>query len=119
MLENKIKKHRTKIWLINTGWIGGSAGSVDRINLKYTRAMIKAALLGKLNKTPTKKTPFFSLEIPIKCNGVPSNLLDPKKSWKSEIEYKKKAMELASAFRENFKEFEDKVELKITKAGPK
>lgn len=119
MLENKIKKHRTKIWLINTGWIGGSAGTVDRIQLKYTRAMIKAALSGKLNKTTTKKTPFFGLEFPVKCDGVPASLLDPKKSWKSEAEYIKKATELASAFRENFKAFEDKVESKITKAGPK
>ena len=119
MLQNKIKKHRTKIWLINTGWIGGSAGTVDRIQLKYTRAMIKAAISGKLNKITTKKTSFFGLEFPVKCEGVPASLLDPKKSWKSEAEYKKKAIELASAFRENFKAFEDKVESKITKAGPK
>ncbi|MED5579336.1 MAG: phosphoenolpyruvate carboxykinase (ATP) [Nitrospinota bacterium] len=119
MLEDKIKRYRTKIWLINTGWIGGSAGTVNRIHLKYTRAMIKAAISGKLDKTPTIKSPFFGLEIPVKCEGVPANLLVPKKSWKSELEYNKKSMELASAFRENFKAFGDKVELKIIKAGPK
>ena len=119
MLQNKIKKYRTKIWLVNTGWIGGSAGTVDRIQLKYTRAMIKAAISGKLSKIPTKKTSFFGLEFPVKCEGVPASLLDPKKSWKSKSEYEKKATELATAFRENFKAFQDKVESKITKAGPK
>ena len=103
LLGKKIKKHNVDVWLINTGWSGGPYGVGKRIKLPLTRAMVKAALDGSLKKIETKKDPIFGLSIPVSCPGVPSEILEPKSTWKDKDAYDKKAKELASMFEKNYK----------------
>lgn len=104
LLGEKIKKHNVDVWLINTGWSGGSYGIGNRIKIPYTRAMVKAALSGSLKNVQTKKDPIFGVNIPVSCPDVPSEILEPKNIWKDKDAYDKKAKELASMFEKNFKE---------------
>jgi phosphoenolpyruvate carboxykinase (ATP) len=118
LLREKIKKHKSQVWLVNTGWGGGPAGETDRISLKYTRALLTAALEGKLAKVPTKKVPFFGLHVPAKCPGVPAKILIPRNTWKNKKRYDEMARELGALFRKNFKEFEDRVSAEVIAAQP-
>lgn len=89
--------------MINTGWTGGSYGKGHRIPLKYTRAMINAALNGDLDFVEYVKEPFFNLKIPRSCPGVPAEMLNPKNTWSNKREYDKTAKKLTKMFQENFK----------------
>ena len=104
LLGEKIKKHNVDVWLINTGWSGGPYGVGNRMKLPLTRAMVKAALNGNLKKIETKKDPIFGIEIPVICPDVPSDILQPKNTWKDKDAYDKKAKELAEMFEKNYKE---------------
>ncbi|WP_141433740.1 phosphoenolpyruvate carboxykinase (ATP) [Bacillus sp. 03113] len=105
MLGEKISKHHTKVFLINTGWTSGPYGIGKRIKLAYTRAMVRAALDGDLNHTETIKEPIFGLEIPLHIPGVPDEVLQPIKAWSDPKLYEQKARELARKFEENYKKF--------------
>ena len=104
LLGEKIKKHNTDVWLINTGWSGGPYGVGERIKIPYTRRMVKAALDGSLKKTETRKDPIFDVLVPVSCPGVPQEILEPKNTWKDKNAYNKKAKELREMFEKNFKE---------------
>ena len=119
MLGDKMRKHKTNVWLINTGWTGGSYGAGSRIKLKYTRAMIGAALEGNLNDVGYDVHPVFGLHMPVACPNVPDDLLDPKNTWDDKEDYDRKAMELARSFVENFKQFEHQCNHEILAAAPK
>lgn len=106
LLGEKMKKHEVNVWLVNTGWSGGAYGVGKRMKLSYTRAMIKAALNGSLNHNHYKQHHVFKLMMPLNCPGVPSDILDPSKTWDNQEEYFLKAYQLADAFEENFKQFE-------------
>ncbi|MCI4669837.1 MAG: phosphoenolpyruvate carboxykinase (ATP) [Bacteroidia bacterium] len=106
------------IWLVNTGWTGGPFGEGKRIELAYTRAMIKAALEGKLEKADTETLSLFQLEVPITCPDVPNALLNPRNTWPQEEEYDKKESELAQSFLENFKKYSNPEFPEITSGGP-
>ena len=108
MLVKKIEKFNVNVWLVNTGWTGGEYGIGKRISLKYTRSMINAALNGDLNDVQYEKHEIFGLNIPKECPSVPSEILDPTKTWKDSSLYIKKAKKLASLFKENFSKFETK-----------
>lgn len=114
LLGEKIQKHKVDVWLINTGWSGGSYGTGSRIKIPHTRAMVKAALSGELKNIQTKKDQIFGVSIPLSCPGVPSEILEPKNTWKDKDAYDKKAKELASMFEKNFKEYGGE---KLAKAG--
>lgn len=118
LLRDRIKKHKSQVWLVNTGWGGGPAGETDRISLKHTRALLTAALEGGLAKVPTKKVPFFGLYVPTKCPGVPSKILVPRNSWKDKKRYDDVARGLGGLFRGNFKEFEDRVPEEVIATQP-
>ena len=118
MLGEKIAKHNVSCWLVNTGWTGGPYGVGTRMQIAHTRAMIKAILEGKLRKVATFKDPVFGLQIPEKVEGVPSEVLNPRNTWKRPEEYDKKAKELANQFVENFKEYEKTVSKEILAASP-
>jgi phosphoenolpyruvate carboxykinase (ATP) len=118
LLREKIKKHQVKVWLVNTGWTGGSYGVGKRMDLPYTRAMVKAALEGQLDNVPTFKDPHFGLEVPLECPNVPSDLLDPCKTWESEANYHQKARELCARFQENFAAYAEVVPPEVAAAGP-
>lgn len=119
MLGKKMKEHNVNIWLINTGWSGGEYGVGDRIKLKYTRAMITAALEGKLDSVDFKTHEVFGLQMPTECPGVPSEILDPKNTWEDKNGYDKKAIHLAEEFISNFTEFSDYANDEIMAAAPR
>ncbi len=119
LLREKIKKHNVKCWLVNTGWTGGPYGVGERMKLPYTRAMVKAALNGELDNVEYETEPFFGLSIPKSCPDVPSEVLNPKNTWKDKKGYDEKASKLAAAFLENFKEFEDECDKEIISSGPR
>ena len=118
ILGEKIKKHGVNTWLVNTCWTGGPYGVGERMSIKYTRALLKAALDEKLERVAYKTDPVFGLQVPENCEGVPSEVLTPSNTWKDKAAYNKKAAELAKKFVENFKEYKDHVNEEIIKAGP-
>jgi len=117
MLGEKIRKYGTKIYLVNTGWTGGSYGIGKRIDLKHTRAIVSAILDGTIDKTKFRKDGIFNLEIPDSCPSVPSEILDPINAWQKKNEYEINAKKLAKMFIKNFEKF-GKSEESIVKAGP-
>ncbi len=119
MLGEKIAKHNVSCWLVNTGWTGGPYGVGTRMEIAHTRAMIKAILDGQLDKVSTFEDPVFGLQIPEKVEGVPSEVLNPRNTWKRPEDYDKKAKELANQFIENFKEYEKTVSKEILAASPR
>ena len=119
MLGDKMSEHNVNIWLVNTGWTGGEYGTGSRIKLRYTRAMITAALEGKLNDASYEDHSIFGLAMPTSCPEVPSDLLNPRNTWRDKDAYDKKAAALAVAFVENFKKFADQANAEILAAAPK
>lgn len=101
MLAGKLEKHNPTVWLVNTGWIGGGYGIGNRIQLKYTRALVTAALAGELEKVGFVKDPVFNLSIPKSCPEVPSSILNPSNTWSSVEEYNLAAYKLVEAFKNN------------------
>jgi phosphoenolpyruvate carboxykinase (ATP) len=100
LLGEKLKKHQSPVWLLNTGWIGGGFGVGERISLTYTRAMLRAALEGKLDAVEYRTDPVFGLSVPTTCPGVLSEVLDPKAAWADKAAYDKTAADLAKRFQE-------------------
>ncbi|MEO0281751.1 MAG: phosphoenolpyruvate carboxykinase (ATP) [candidate division WOR-3 bacterium] len=103
MLKEKILKHKTKVYLLNTGWTGGPYGVGKRFNLPYTRRMVKAILTDEFGKIKFEKEEFFGLMIPTECPDVPKEVLNPINTWANKEEYKKTALNLKARFEENFK----------------
>lgn len=118
LLGDKIRDHKVKCWLVNTGWTGGPFGIGKRMEIKYTRAMLNAALNGELDDVETKKDPFFNLHIPVSCPNVPAEVLDPRETWADKDGYDKQAKELANMFNKNFEAFADQTTEEIRNAGP-
>jgi len=118
MLGKLLREHRSSVWLINTGWSGGPYGTGKRIRLAYTRAMVNAALDGDLDDVRAELDPFFGLAIPVEVKGVPSGVLNPRKTWADVAAYDAQAKKLAGMFRENFEKF-GSVDPAIKNAGPR
>lgn len=121
MLSAKMKASGVNVWLVNTGWIGGPYGIGSRIKLKYTRAMINAALNGDLGKYCYEDYHIhsvFGLAQPRSCPGVPTEVLSPRATWKDDEAYYKMAFKLSNAFRENFNKFEMASNEEIRRGGP-
>lgn len=119
MLGNKMKDHQVNVWMVNTGWSGGAYGTGQRMKLNYTRAMISAALEGKLNNASYEPHPVFGMLMPTSCEGVPSDILNPRNTWANKEEYDIKAKELAGLFIKNFEKYKDGVSKEILEAAPK
>ena len=118
LLKEKIKKHNAKVYLVNTGWCGGSASSgAKRISIQNTRKMITSILDGSIEKSIFQKELLFNLEIPLTIKDVDSKMLDPKKSWNNKNEYDMFSKKLANLFIENFKNYGNEVDYLI-KSGP-
>ena len=116
MLSKKIQEADVKVWLINTGWTGGAYGTGNRMKLKYTRAMITAALNGELDTVDYKNHVVFGIAIPQSCPEVPSEILNPRNTWENKDLYDQKAIELGQKFKANFAKFEEYANAEI-KAG--
>ena len=119
LLGRKMKEHRTSCWLINTGWSGGPFGEGKRIDIDYTRSLIRAALNGELEEAAYEVEPLFGLSIPASCPGVPREILRPRDTWRDPAAYDAKGRELAGLFKENFASFADEVDADVLRAGPR
>jgi phosphoenolpyruvate carboxykinase (ATP) len=105
LLGERIARHDVTCWLVNTGWLGGPPGVGNRMKLAYTRAMLNAAIEGRLADVSFVTEPFFGLSIPTSVPDVPSNVLDPRGAWADTAAYDAQASKLAGQFFENFKRF--------------
>jgi phosphoenolpyruvate carboxykinase (ATP) len=119
LLKNKIERYGVTCWLVNTGWVGGPYGVGKRISIRYTRALLNAALNGKLDKVKFTKDPIFGFEVPTQCPDVPDEVLSPATSWHDKKEYDRRYKDLAMRFKQNFGKFEEGTPRKIVEAGPK
>ncbi|MCB2410857.1 phosphoenolpyruvate carboxykinase (ATP) [Hymenobacter sp. BT178] len=120
MLGQKMDENPdVNVWLINTGWTGGSYGVGSRMKLGYTRAMITAALNGELNDVTFTKHPIFGVEVPAAVPGVPSDILDPRNTWSDKEAYDKTAASLADKFVHNFQKYADFANEQILAGAPK
>lgn len=118
LLADKIRTHGSDVWLVNTGWTGGPFGTGKRMKLAHTRRMLDAAISGELKNASFKIEPFFGLSIPDHINGIPEKVLNPRDTWPDKDAYNEKAKKLATMFRDNFKQFENKADKAIVDAGP-
>lgn len=105
LLGQKMTSNNVHVWLVNTGWTGGQYGVGSRLSLKYTRTLISAALNNQLNDVEYQNQNIFKLNIPTTCDGIPSEVLNPRNTWNDKEAYDAKAKELATAFRANFEKF--------------
>jgi phosphoenolpyruvate carboxykinase (ATP) len=118
MLSKKMKDANVKVWLINTGWTGGAYGVGSRMKLKFTRAMITAALNGELNDVAYENHKVFGIALPQSCPNVPSEILNPRNTWEESNLYDIKAVELAQMFKSNFAKFEEFANAEIMAGAP-
>ncbi len=119
MLGERLDRHDVGAWLVNTGWTGGPYGTGHRMDITHTRNMVRAALDGRLDGVPTVTDPFFGIEVPTACPGVPDEVLQPRDTWPDPNEYDRQARKLAGMFVENFGRFEEGVTEAIRSAGPR
>lgn len=119
MLSQKIKEDDATVWLINTGWTGGPYGIGNRMKLKFTRAMIDAALSGDLNQVDYNNHAVFGIAIPQSCPNVPSEILNPRDTWADATLYDVKAVELGQKFQANFVTFANYANEEILAGAPK
>jgi phosphoenolpyruvate carboxykinase (ATP) len=119
MLRERIRRHDVRVWLVNTGWTGGAFGTGRRMDLTHTRAMINAALDGRLDEVETETEPVFGLHIPTQIEGVPAGVLRPRETWGSVADYDAQAAKLAQMFRDNFAQFAELVPGEVRAAAPR
>jgi phosphoenolpyruvate carboxykinase (ATP) len=119
LLEDKIKKHKTTCWLVNTGWTGGPFGTGTRMKIGHTRTLLNAALNKSLNDVEMWTDPVFGFQVPTTTPGVPSEILNPKNTWFNPSDYDAQARKLAFLFHKNFKQFEEQTPQSVIMAGPK
>lgn len=118
LLGSKIAEHGARVWLVNTGWTGGPYGEGKRMKLPYTRAMINAALDGKLDDVAYVSEPVFGLQVPTHVEGVPDEVLNPRSTWADPAAYDAQARKLAGMFVKNFQQFADQTPAEILAAAP-
>jgi phosphoenolpyruvate carboxykinase (ATP) len=118
MLGEKLRKHQVKVWMINTGWTGGAYGTGNRIKLSFTRAMIAAALEGKLDNAHFEKHPVFGVAMPTACPNVPTEILNPRNTWADKASYDAAVRNLAQQFIKNFDKYAAGVEEEVLEAAP-
>ena len=120
MLGERIEKYGTKVYLVNTGWAGGSAASgAKRMKLAYTRAMVTAALNGSFDTIEFKHHDVFNVDYPVSCPGVPDEMLDARGLWADKAAYDEQANKLAKMFEDNFSKKYPNMPKNIAEAGPK
>lgn len=107
LLGEKIEENNVRVYMVNTGWIGGSYGTGKRIDLPYTRTLVKAAINGDLEKRSYKKHEYFNLLIPESCDGVPSEILTPEETWRNKNDYIETVQKLKNQFEKNYKKYSD------------
>jgi phosphoenolpyruvate carboxykinase (ATP) len=117
LLGEKLRRHQSACWLVNTGWAGGPFGVGNRMKLPYTRAMLNSALSGELSAVPTETHPIFKVAVPVSCPGVPAHFLDARGMWPDKEAYDRAARDLSARFNKNFAKFNG-VSQEIAAAAP-
>ncbi len=117
LLGDKMRAHGAQAWLLNTGWTGGPYGTGRRMNIAHTRAMLRAALSGRLDGVATREDPAFGLRVPRTCAGVPPQVLDPRSTWADGAAYDEAARRLAGMFDANFTQYIGLVDPEVRAAG--
>ena len=119
MLGERMDRHEVPVWLVNTGWTGGPFGVGERMNITWTRQMVRAALDGKLEGVEMRTEPLFGFEVPTRVPDVPAEVLWPRDTWADKDAYDVQARKLARMFVDNFAQFEDRVDAAVRGAGPR
>lgn len=119
MLGQKIARHGSRVWLVNTGWTGGAFATGTRMKIDLTRAMIRAAVSGRLDGVAYERDPVFNLDVPVSCPDVPPNVLSPRNTWADQSGYDRQAARLARMFADNFSACAFSVGPEVREAGPK
>jgi phosphoenolpyruvate carboxykinase (ATP) len=119
LLKEKILRYKVNCWLVNTGWVGGPYGIGKRISIRYTRAMLNAALSGQLLNVEYTTDPIFGFLVPKTCPDIPPEVLDPSSSWHDKKQYMQRYRALAARFIDNFKKFASQCPPEVIAAGPK
>jgi phosphoenolpyruvate carboxykinase (ATP) len=119
MLAERMERHKTRAWLVNTGWSGGAYGVGKRMDIDVTRAIIDAIHSGGLDDVPTQTDPVFGLAIPTRCPGVPGHLLVPANTWRNPSDYQVTAKKVAQLFIKNFEKYAKDGPPEIKAAGPR
>jgi phosphoenolpyruvate carboxykinase (ATP) len=119
LLRERIEKHQTQCWLVNTGWTGGAYGTGTRMKIAHTRAMVRAALEGRLADVETREDPLFKVRVPTHCPEVPDTVLDPRNTWRDPAAYDLQARDLANRFQANFETFASDMTEEVVAAGPR
>ena len=118
LLAERIRRHGSRVWLVNTGWTGGAYGTGERIRLRYTRQIIDAIHDGSLREAPTRTDPRFRFEVPLECGELPAEMMWPRDAWTDGDQYDRAADRLAGLFHENFEPFAEGASEAIREAGP-
>jgi phosphoenolpyruvate carboxykinase (ATP) len=118
LLMDRLQQYDVPVWLVNTGWTGGPYGTGERMNITYTRNMVRAALSGALRDVPTVIDPVFRVAVPTEVPDVPSEILQPRSTWPSAAEYDAAARRIAHMFHENFEQYASGVSDAVREAGP-
>ena len=119
LLAEKMTRHGSQAWLVNTGWSGGQFGTGERISLDHTRAIIDAIHRGELESVNTQPDPVFGIQVPEVVRNVPTKILNPKLTWADSAAFDAVANQLATKFVENFSQYADEAENDILDAAPK
>ncbi|MEJ2290252.1 MAG: phosphoenolpyruvate carboxykinase (ATP) [Deinococcales bacterium] len=119
MLGERIRRHGARAWLVNTGWTGGPYGTGERMQLRHTRALVRAALRGELDDVGFDPDPVFGILMPRNAPGVPSELLRPRTTWSDPAAFDAQAAKLATMFRDNFAHFARDASADVAAAGPR
>jgi phosphoenolpyruvate carboxykinase (ATP) len=124
LLKKKLENHGSRVWLVNTGWTGGSASGPEgqrghRMSLRHTRAIIDAIHTGDLAQAPRQRDEVFGFDIITRCPGVPDEVMSPRASWADRNAYDAARNRLAQMFLDNFKKYEDSAGADIRGAAPR
>jgi phosphoenolpyruvate carboxykinase (ATP) len=119
LLYARLREHKSDVWLVNTGWTGGAYGVGRRMPLSQTRALVRAALDGSLERAELKPDPIFKVQVPLACPGVDARLLRPRDTWSDGAAYDAKARHLAGLFQNNFQAYAAQVSEAVRQAGPR
>ena len=119
MLGEKMERHGSNVWLVNTGWSGGPYGEGERMSIHHTRALITAALNGDLDGVETENDPTFHFAVPKSCPGVPDEVLRPRNTWADPEAYDAKAKHLAELFVKNFETYAPEASEDVIAAQPR
>src|SRR5262249_25363568 len=118
MLVDRLERFDVPVWLVNTGWTGGPYGTGERMNITWTRNMVRAAINGELDGVETVEDPIFRIAVPVRVPEVPDEVLVPRSTWADPAAYDATAGKLARMFHKNFARFADGVSEAVRAAGP-